>query len=310
MTLLVYAHLDERARALIRAAVPDTVFVDKTTAGPRERARFAEAEIGFGNVPAAWLSGPLALRWLQLESVGFEYYRGVATGSVQVTNLRGMFAEPTAETALAGLLALYRGIEELAGARIERRWIGLALRERMGLLAGRRALVCGLGSIGARIRALLDAFGCDTAGFARTAPDATLRTTEGLDAALGHFDIVVNALPSTPETAGLFDAARLARFARGAIFVNVGRGSAADEAALVAALESGALGGAVLDVFRQEPLPPDHPFWRTPRTIVTQHTGGGYDDELVDKTRIFLANLARFRAGEPLMNPVDLARGY
>jgi phosphoglycerate dehydrogenase-like enzyme len=310
MTLFVYAHLDERARALVRAGVPDAVFVDKTTAGPAEQARFAEAEMCFGNVPAPWLSGPLALRWLQLESVGFEYYRGIAMPGVQVTNLKGMFAEPTAETALAGLLALYRGIEELAGARLERRWIGLALRERMGLLAGRRALVCGLGSIGARIRALLLAFGCEVAAFARTAPDADLRTLAEVDAALGRFEIVVNALPSTPETANLFDAARLARFAPGAVFVNVGRGSAADEEALIAALESGALGGAVLDVFRQEPLPPDHPLWRMPRTIVTQHTGGGYDDELVDKTRFFLGNLARFRAGEPLLNPVDLARGY
>lgn len=311
MKPFIFAHLDDRARALILATVPDAIFVDKQSAGAAEQRLFLDCDICFGNIPAAWIKGA-NLRWLQLESIGFEYYRDLAAemASVTVTNLNGMFAQPAAETALAGLLALYRGIDVLTLARQEQRWMSLEMRERMGLLAGQRALICGLGSIGGRIRDLLTAFGCQVSSFARTAADADFHTLEELDAALGLVDIIVSALPNTAATTGIFDAARIARFAPGAIFVNVGRGSAVDEEALIAALNSERLGGAVLDVYRQEPLPPDHPLWFTPHTLLSQHTGGGYADELVDKTQFFLENLVRYRAGQPLHNIVDLAQGY
>ncbi|MFD2262862.1 D-2-hydroxyacid dehydrogenase [Lacibacterium aquatile] len=311
MKTFVYAYLDDRARTLILDRLPDAIIVDKHSIGPEDRARFADCEVCFGNVPADWIPGS-ALRWLQLESIGFEYYRAIADrmSHIAVSNLKGMFAEPAAETALAGLLSLYRGLDILTLAQKEQRWMSLEMRERMGLIAGQKVVIFGLGSIGGRIRDLLQAFGCEVTSFARTAPEADFRDIEALDAVLGQFDIVVSALPNTAATTGIFDRARLDRFKQGAIFVNVGRGSAVDEAALLDGLTSGHLGGAVLDVHLQEPLPPGHPLWSAPRTILTQHTGGGYADELIDKTLFFLGNFEKFETGQPLHNLVDLAQGY
>lgn len=180
----------------------------------------------------------------------------------------------------------------------------------MQMLHGKRVIILGHGSIGRMLRRLLEAFECRVQSFARTTSGAELRTTADLDRALPQADIVACCLPNTPETCGLFSRDRLARLAPLAIFVNLGRGSVVDESALVDALQSRRLGGAVLDVTVEEPLPAAHPLWGCPNTLIMQHTGGGYEGELLDKTRAFLANFAAFRSGEPLRNVVDLARGY
>ena len=109
---------------------------------------------------------------------------------------------------------------------------------------------------------------------------------------------------------GFYPLRGLDRLPAAAIFCNFGRGSILDEDALADALDAGRLSGAVIDVTRQEPLPPDHRFWTTPKLILTQHSGGGTADELDRKIDLFLANLARFRAGAPLEGVVDFSRGY
>ncbi len=317
LAIFVYAHLDTAAKELLRSTLPAEVvtFVNKyETAGAHAvyRDRFRASDICFGNVPAEWLEGVSRLRWLQLESTGFEYYlhvRGLPP-ALAVTNLKGLFDRPAAETALAGLLALYRGVDVLVTAQTERRWVCLDLRPRMQMLHGKRVIILGHGSIGRMLRRLLEAFECRVQSFARTTSGAELRTTADLDRALPQADIVACCLPNTPETCGLFSRDRLARLAPLAIFVNLGRGSVVDESALVDALQSRRLGGAVLDVTVEEPLPAAHPLWGCPNTLIMQHTGGGYEGELLDKTRAFLANFAAFRSGEPLRNVVDLARGY
>ena len=117
-------------------------------------------------------------------------------------------------------------------------------------------------------------------------------------------------MPETDATIGLFNAARLGLLKAGALFVNFGRGSVVDEDALAAALNSRAIGGAVIDVTLREPLPGGHPFWTAPNTILTQHTGGGTADEIDRKIDVFAENLARYRDGEPLVGIVDIERGY
>lgn len=312
--IFIWAHLDERARALVASRLPDgrAHFASKHAPTPADRARFAESEIVFGNVPADWLHGAPRLRWLQLESVGFEYYQGNGgpPPGVAITNLKGMFARPAAETAFAGLLSLYRGVDALVPAQTRREWICLDVRPRLRLLHGQRALVLGLGSIGRRMRDLLRAFECEVTVFARTAAEAQLRTLAELDAALPRQDIVVCCLPKTVATIGLLDRARLARLAPHAIFVNIGRGAVVDEAALADGLARRRIGGAVIDVTLEEPLPCEHPLWACPNTLLTQHTGGGYADELLDKARAFVRNLDRYERGEPLHDMIDLARGY
>ena len=311
----IAAHLDEAALRLCREALVDEkVLWVADDAGPRWHDELGQCEVVFGTVPAEWIPRLAALRWLQLESIGFDGYREIAASmtdrGIAVTNLRGQFAHPVAETVLAGILGLVRGIDRLVLAGVERRWESLAVRPQTGLLTGSSVLVLGAGSIGGRIRELLESFGCHVRSFARASAAAELHSLAELDAALPTADIVVSCLPGTPETRLIFDRVRLSRLAQGSLFVNVGRGDAVDEAALGDALTTGRLGGAVLDVTSREPLDVSDPLWMLPRTLLTQHTGGGYRDELSDKADRFLDNLARWRSGEPLEHLVDLRAGY
>ncbi|WP_188394018.1 D-2-hydroxyacid dehydrogenase [Mesorhizobium sp. SARCC-RB16n] len=267
-----------------------------------------DCEIVFGNPEASIVSANAKLRWMQLESVGFGEYVGLdwtrPEGRVTVTNLAGFFADPVAETALAGILALYRGIDVLVRFQSEHRWVGDPLRASLRSLKGAAVVLVGHGAINRRLAELLVPFGCSIKPITRSSPASVL------DEALGQADLVVCTAPDAAGTKSLFDVARLAKLPAGAVFCNFGRGSIVDEDALADALEEGRLGGAVIDVTRQEPLPSGHRFWATPNLILTQHSGGGTADELDRKIDLFLANLSRFRAGVPLEGVVDFSRGY
>lgn len=264
--------------------------------------------IVFGNPDPELVMANRSLRWLQLESVGFGEYAALdwtrPSGTVQVTNLAGFFADPVAESALAGILALCRGIGRLAVSKERAEWLGDPLRAELRLLTGANVVLFGYGAINRRLGELLVPFRCRVTRFARG------WTPEALDAALAGADVVIAAVPDTPATRGLFDAARIAQLPRKAIFCNFGRGSLVDEEALANALLAGRIGGAVIDVTRIEPVAPDHPFWRCPNTILTQHSGGGTTDELDRKIDVFLTNLARFRSGAPLLGVANFSKGY
>lgn len=316
MHILVAALLDDAAIGLCRPPLTDdrVSWREPGTASAVWDDSFADCEVAFGTIPASWIPRLPALRWLQLESVGFEYYREhaslIAERGITVTNLRGQFAQPAAETALAGILTLTRGFDLLASAQHDRNWRGLEIRPGTTLLARSTAVVLGTGSIGRHVRLLLESFGTQVMSYARSSPMAELRSVEALDAALADADLIVGCLPSTPETRQLFDRERLSHLSPSCILVNVGRGDLIDEAALIDALEAGELAGCVLDVTLREPLDQEDPLWTTPRTILTQHTGGGHRDELTDKARFFLSNLSRFRADQPLEGVVDWRLGY
>ncbi len=291
---------DQRQRLVHGAADWPIAFVD--AAAP------CDAPIVFGNPEPRLVAANANLRWLQLESVGFGEYAGLdwarAGGPVQVTNLAGFFADPVAETALAGILALVRGIDRLTVLRTTGRWVGDPIRSELRLLTGACVVLFGRGAINGRLAELLAPFRCRVMAFGRHG------TADELDRALAAADIVVATVPDTSRTAGLFNRARFAGIRRGAIFANLGRGSLVDEAALADALTTGHLSGAVIDVTRDEPLPPGHSFWTTPNTILTQHTGGGSAGEIDRKIDWFLDNLNRFRADAPLRGAVDFSRGY
>jgi phosphoglycerate dehydrogenase-like enzyme len=315
--VFISAHLDEAGRGLIRATAPIgscSFFSTQDVAAnhPAALAAFLDADVCFGNVPARWLSQARRLRWLQLESIGMEYYNGVTdlAPDLRVTNLRGLFDQPAAETALAGLLTLYRGVDQLLAAQARADWISLSVRPQTKLLRDKEVVILGHGSIGRKVRQLLEAFGCRVRSFARVTPEAELLNFADLDAALPEVDVLVCCLPNTTETRGVFDRRRLGLLPARAVFVNVGRGATVDEGALIAALQNHRIAGAVLDVTCVEPLPPGHPLWTCPNTILLQHTGGGYPEELLDKARVFIANLNAFHAGQPLANIVDLSKGY
>ena len=312
MRLFIYSPLSPAARAYLHQRLPAghaVAFQDDRPTDPPPAA-FRQAEALLGNVPPAWWAPgpPPGLRFWQIDSAGFERYRRVQL-RVPVANMGDFFAWPCAETVLAGLLALYRRIPELAGFQAERRWVGGAfVRNRAGLLRGKRVVVLGAGAIAQALRQQLGGFGCPVQLLARTSPAAALRSKADLLAALPTADIVINTLPGSAD--GFFSADLVAALAPGSVYASVGRGNTTDEPALLAALLAGRLGGAVLDVTATEPLPPDSPLWALPNVLLTQHTAGGQPLEDEGKVDAFLGNLAHCQAGEPLENPVDLSRGY
>lgn len=265
-------------------------------------------EVAFGNPEPEAVIHAETLRWIQLESVGFGEYLGLDWETLgqrlTLTNLAGFFADPVAETALAGFLALGRGIDELLHLKSINKWEGDPIRARLRSLSGSNVVMVGFGAINQRLAALLTPFNCQITPVRSDTP------MDALDDALTTADIVVCTAPDTPTTRGMFDSSRLALLPKRAIFANLGRGSIVDEAALSNALNTGQIGGAVLDVTEDEPLPADHPFWSCPNTILTQHSGGGTADELDQKIDVFLANFARFRDGGSLEGVVNMKRGY
>ncbi|MFF1716596.1 D-2-hydroxyacid dehydrogenase [Streptomyces sp. NPDC058268] len=311
--LYVELALDDADQERLRTAAPGPVWFTGPDSDSEADARvLAASHIALGNPRADRLERAPHLRWLQLASVGIDRYTGLdwpALGQrLTVTNLGGLFADPVAETCLAGILALYRGVDVLAGLRAGESWSKLDVRPGLRLLSDANVLILGRGNIALRLAGLLAPFGCSVAHFARGTAD--IRTIEELDARLPEFDVVVGLLPGTDETADLFDRRRIDRLRPGAVFVNAGRGTLADEDALVAALASGRLGGAVLDVTREEPLPAGHPLWSCPNVILTQHTAGGSGDETQRIVDLFLHNWQRLAGGEPLRNVVRWSQGY
>lgn len=269
-----------------------------------------EVDVLFGQVPPKWLVARSRLRWVQLESVGFDDYLDSQRSGVVLTNLHGLFAIPVAESAIAGVLSVFRGIDRLAMSQADRSWQKIAIRPTLRSLKGASILLVGYGSIARAIADRLSGFGCDISSYARSHPDADFHDLSDLDRALADAEVVIVTLPATPQTRGMFDAVRLGKLDKRAVLVNVGRADVLDEPALIDRLEKGLLGGAVLDVTQREPLPDDDPLWATPNVLLTQHTAGGNHNELDLKLDFFLENLRRFKRGERLESVVDLGKGY
>ena len=313
MTMNVYLAIDEFSDAQLdhlRQELGDTKLIPSQAVGHEQAIDpgFQHCEVAFGNVPAHWLQQSDKLQWVQLESVGFGEYRSLDWQQLQqqitMTNLAGFFAEPVAQTALAGILTLYRGIDQLVQYQQQKFWNGDPLRTQLRSLTGAAVVLFGYGAINRKLEELLSPFDCKLTSF------GSRWTDDELDIALAKADIVVSTTPETDATTGVFDQRRLALLRSDAVFVNCGRGSVVDETALSASLHAGLLGGAVIDVTNDEPLPPEHPFWSTPRLLLTQHTGGGTIDELDRKIGVFIENFHRFSQQQPLHSVVDFARGY
>lgn len=307
MRIAICIDLNDIQQARLRNGVGSAEIVDR--AGQDHPVNcLSGCEVVFGNPSPAWLPGAEKLRWVQLESVGFGEYTALdwktLSTRIVISNLAGFFAEPVAESALAGILCLLRGIDRLARLQIEKQWDGDQLRTTLGVLNGAKVVMIGYGTINRRLAELLAPFHC------RIHIQQSDSAAAELDDALSGADIVVCAVPDTPTTRNVFNAARLARLPSHAIFANFGRGSIVDETALVAALAAKRLGGAVLDVTRSEPLPPDHALWGFPNVLLTQHSGGGTKDEIDRKIDHFLSNLERYRRGVAPVGIVDFKRGY
>ncbi len=172
----------------------------------------------------------------------------------------------------------------------------------------RPVAILGMGALGSACAAALRALNFPVTGWSRTPKPGCLHGEEGLAQALSGAQIVVTLLPRTPETENLLNATRLALLPQGAVILNPGRGALIDDAALLAALDSGHIGHATLDVFRVEPLPQDHRFWTHPSVTVTPHIAA--DTRAFSAARVIAENIRRGEAGEPFLHLVDRARGY
>ncbi|MEC9434869.1 MAG: glyoxylate/hydroxypyruvate reductase A [Pseudomonadota bacterium] len=228
--------------------------------------------------------------------------------AVRITRLRhdGQ-AQDMAEWALSHVLAIHRDHAWYAGLQAARDWSGRTARPAPETTVA----VLGLGEIGGRVARVFAAVGFRVVGWSRSAREVegveTRAGAAALDPLLGEADHVISVLPSTAETAGLFDAARLAAMKDGATLLNMGRGDLVDEAALIAALDAGRPARAVLDVTRKEPLPPESPLWAHPRVTITPHVSGRNTGDAMAATA---ENFRRLAEGLPLRDEVDRARGY
>ena len=252
------------------------------------------------------------LRWIQSISAGVEDFvsPALAAHGVVLTSAAGVYDAGLAESVLGFLLAFSSRV--LEDARLEP---GAWPADGTRLLRGTTALVVGAGSIGTEVGRLLRAAGLHVRGVARTprSPDGTFDAIEGsaeLHAELGRADHVVNVLPITDATRRVFDADAFAAMRPRAVFVNIGRGATVDEPALIEALAQGRIAGAALDVFEVEPLPDASPLWRMPNVLVSPHRAGDHERWPEDVVALFVDNLTRFIAGEPLRNVVDVELGY
>ena len=248
------------------------------------------------------------LRWIHTGSSGYDHVTGGhgAPEGIVLTNSAGVFDAGIAEWVLLVLLADAKDLLGTVRLQRQRRWNHRDSR----LLAGSSALVVGAGSVGTTVAAHLAAAQVRVTGVARRArtsapPFDAIVAVEDMDAQLGTADAVVLCLPLTEETRGAFHSGRFANMRPGAAFVNVGRGEVVVEEDLVAALAAGIVGFAALDVFRQEPLPPESPLWAQPGVIVSPHMSGDAGAWRERVTDLFLENLGAWLQGRPLRNVVS-----
>jgi len=279
---------------------------------------YQEAEV----VLAGWLepehlAQARQLRWIQAVGAGVERLlalESVARSELVLTNASGIHAQPIAEHAFGFLLMFTRNLHLAAARQQERRWDSEPYRASLGTLRGKTLGVLGLGAIGERVAQIAAGFGLRVIGLKRhPEPVQGVAEVYGPDQLLGFLaqsDFLVNLLPLTAATRGWIGQGELAALPKGAFFVNLGRGGTVDTAALVAALGSGHLAGAGLDVTDPEPLPSEHPLWALPNVILTPHYSGARHDYFRDVGELFLENLRRYLAGEALLNVVDKQAGY
>jgi phosphoglycerate dehydrogenase-like enzyme len=267
------------------------------------------ANVIFGAPNKAWVQEAPSVRWVQLPTAGSDGW-GPIRPDMDLTKASGVFGIPIAEWVLGTMLMLTRNLHLYRDQQLQSLWL-----ERPGAaeIFGSTVGIVGLGDLGREIARRASAFGCRVLGTRRTAgaPCDFVDAVLPLDEMLPQVDFLVLAMPGTAETRGMISAERLGRMRRGAYLVNVGRGATVDEEALVEALKSGHLAGAALDVTTVEPLPPTSPLWQMEQVIIAPHTSGRSPAANADRrTAIFIDNLRRFMAGDPLTNLVDRQAGY
>ena len=281
-------------------------------------AAIATADAAFGTLPAELLAKARRLRWLQAPQAappaGY-YYPELVAHTLTVTNFREIYNDHISAHILAFVLAFARGLHVFIPQQLRRVWAKPPADQGVIALPGAVALIVGLGGIGGETARLLAAFGMqviavDARRTERPEQVTELHPPEALNSLLPRADFVILTVPHTPATEGLFNRAKFQLMQPTAFFINIGRGMTTRLDDLVAALDAHEIAGAALDVYEQEPLPPEHPLWHRPNVLLTPHMAG-YGPHLNDRRlQIIEHNCRAFAEARPLRNIVDKSNWF
>jgi len=305
----------------LRGQLPGVQFFGASLPAAIDMAAGADAVIGSPGFICneRLLAAGKDLRWLQSVYAGVEACATQAEILLQreivVTNLRAVSAPVIAEHVIAFTFALSRGLNAWIPLREQRVWADDARQPSMTVISGKTMLIVGLGGIGNEVAKRAHALGMRVIA-TRATPQAKpdyldyVGASSELEKLIAEADVVVNALPLTTATTGLFNAAMFARMKRSAFFINVGRGQTVVTADLTAALQNRTIAAAALDVVEPEPLPKTDPLWAQPNLVLTPHVSGSSDLGADSSLRVLRENLRRYAAGGRLLSVVDVKRGY
>jgi phosphoglycerate dehydrogenase-like enzyme len=310
------AHIPTGQMERIRSAMPDGQLL---ITDDREKIEplLGDIEIVAGHIPTQWIPRMPRLRWYQQWGAGTDWlmhHPDIAKRDFILTNASGVHAIPISEHILAFLLAFARSLPAAIRAQERHQW-EQDIQPAPFELAGKTMLLIGVGAIGQRTAQVASGLGMRVLGVrhdpAKTVPGIErMFGPEQLEMALPEADFVVLTIPLTQETKGMFNARAFGKMKPSAYLINIGRGGTVNEADLIHALQAGQIAGAGLDVFENEPLPPDSPLWDMKNVIITSHYSGStphYDERAM---AIFIDNLERYQKGQPMKNVVDKKRGY
>jgi phosphoglycerate dehydrogenase-like enzyme len=307
--------VEPRHVAQISAVAPGFEVIDAGQQRVAEELPLADIFCGHPKVPVPWdeVVRRGRLRWIQSSAAGLDHclVPPVIESNIIITSASGVLADQVADHTIALLTGLLRSLPVFFRAQQKREFIRRPTRD----LHRARIGIIGLGRNGRRLAEVLSAFrttifATDWFPVNKPAHVAELLQADAVDEILPRVDILILAAPLTDITRGMIDARRLALLRQGAILINVARGPLVVEKELVAALESGHLGGAGLDVTDPEPLPLESELWELPNVIITPHVGGQSATRIDDMTNFFCDNLARYLSGQPLRNLVDKRLGF
>jgi phosphoglycerate dehydrogenase-like enzyme len=299
----------------LRQTAPAVQFVEIAKATPRE---VAAADASFGVCSAEVLQAAQHLQWIQWPAAGVE--RCVQQPQLRaraplVTNLQRTMGPSIAEHVIAMMLALSRHFDEFYHQQAQGHWEPEESAPELEDVGGKTVLIAGLGGIGTEVARRAHALGMRvvaTRASGREGPDfvSYVGLPEELPKLAKDADYVVNCLPLTPETTGIYNKEFFAGMKRSAYFISIGRGRSTVTADLTAALTQGTIAGAGLDVVDPEPLPADSPLWHAPHLLITPHISANTSVAEQARNAVLLENLRRYVAGEPMLSVVDISRGY
>ena len=299
----------------LKQVAPQAKILSIDAATPKE---IAAADATIGVCSPEVLKTAEHLEWIQWPAAGVERCVGqplLRERAPLVTNLQRTMGPSISEHVIALMLALSRRLEEFSRDQEQRHWESYDSTPELQDVEGKTVLVAGLGGIGTEVARRAHALGMRVVATRASGhegpdfvsyvglPDELLKLTR-------EADFVVNCLPLTPETTGIFNKDYFTAMKRSAYFISIGRGKSTVTADLTAALTQGTIAGAGLDVVDPEPLPPDNPLWHAPHLILTPHVSANTAVSRETRDTVIAENLRRFIAGEPMLSVVDIARGY